>query len=291
MKLTYVYTIFVLGILAFLSMGSSAGRAGSQNWGNTGAPGDQMAGGQPRTCISCHGTSAAVQVTIGLEMMDAGGNVITGEYKPDETYGMKVALNTAMGSPLAYGFQMLGLNAAVDENGPEASNYSNPSANVQIATASFTDRTYVEQLSPSSTPEFTFDWTAPAAGSGPITFYLCGNGVNLNMSTSGDNAACTKIELAEDLTASTNQISGVSSMLLSPNPSNGDFVISIKNTEAVNGRLMIRDLSGKQHYSAPLSIAAGESIQQIDFDAPAAGLYFVQISTDKGLRTEKLIVQ
>lgn len=292
MKLSYVYTLFVFGIIAFLSLASSGGRAGAQNWGNTGAPGDQMLGTEPRTCISCHGTAAAVQMEIALEIKDADGNVLNdGEYAPGETYSMTVSLNAAAGSPSGFGFQMLCLNAATDQNGPESSNYSNPGTNVQIATASNTARTYAEQSSTSPNSDFTVDWTAPEMGAGVVTFYVCGNGVNNNMSTSGDGAACTKVELAEDLTASAKDIVGLRELLLSPNPTQGEFVMTFRGTQQIQGQLMIQDVSGKLHHSETLIIPAGETIQQIAFDAPTSGLYFVQVQTPEGVRTEKLMVQ
>ncbi|NNE29635.1 MAG: T9SS type A sorting domain-containing protein [Saprospiraceae bacterium] len=290
MKLRYFYMLFVLLLGAIISLGTSTGRAGMAGWGNTGAPGDQEQGGVPRTCISCHGTSADVQVEISLNLMDADENPVTAMYAPGETYSLTIALNASMGNPQAYGFQLLCLNAEQDVSGPESSNYSNPSANASIALASNTGRTYVEHPSPSGTPEFSVDWTAPEMGSGAVTFYLCGNGVNLNMSTSGDNADCLKLQLDEDLAASTSQITGIRKVQVNPNPNPGYFSLLVENDRFENGIVSIRDLNGRLIYTSALSLTTNEDVTSISLDTPP-GLYLLQITTNRGVHTEKFMVQ
>ena len=109
MKLRIVYLTFSLAFLTFLSLSNSGGRAASQNWGNTGAPGDQTLGnGTSRTCQSCHATGD-IQVTLDMEVLDIDNNPITA-YTPNEIYTAKVKIIHANGPvPAGYGFQIVSL--------------------------------------------------------------------------------------------------------------------------------------------------------------------------------------
>lgn len=287
MKLGYIYTLFVIGIIAFLSLANAGGRATVAGWGNTGAPGDQT-----QTCITCHGSSASVQMTVDLGIEDAGGNAITsGMYTPGETYSMTVTMNTVMGSPSAFGFQMLCLNAEMDQDGPESSNYSNASSNAQIAAASNTNRVYVEQNAASASNEFSVDWQAPAAGSGAVTFYVCGNGVNGNGATSGDGAACTKVQLDEDGSSGTTSLTGINDITIAPNPSNGNFNLKLNSSIQESAEIRITDITGKSVYNEVINVVPGEMNKSISFDAPTSGMYIMQFATDKGQHTEKLVIR
>ena len=117
MKFKNFYILLSILLVAYIFMGHSAGRADSQNWGNTGAPGDQsLANGQPRTCISCHGGNAfTIDMDINLEDL-AGNPVVDNEYIPGETYNMSVTINsTGANTPARYGFQILALTDVDEE--------------------------------------------------------------------------------------------------------------------------------------------------------------------------------
>lgn len=290
MKLSYIYTFFILGITGLVVMGSSGGRAAAADEGNTGAPGDAGA-----TCITCHGNSAAIQTEIFIDLIDA----VTGipadvNYIPNRNYALTIRHEVSAGAPAAYGFQLLCLNAEEGVNGPEASMYGiiagGGSDNVQFAQAASTGRFYAEHNGPSDSPEFNFAWTGPEEGSGPVTFYVCGNAVNLNGETSGDNADCHRLSLTE-ATSSTNDQAGLTKFLISPNPTVGNFSLLLQGDEYQEGMLRIHDMSGRLVFQQELKITSGESTNNIAFDAPSKGLYLVQVSTPKGMRTEKLMVQ
>jgi len=147
MKFRFIYTFASLLFMAFLFTSSSGGRANAANWGNTGAPGDQtLTGGTPRTCISCHGSStSAIEVDLLIDILDSDNNSIVDiGYIPGATYTVQVDINTINGSPVGFGFQILALNAPLNENGNEVSDWEAISSNVRVADASNTGRTYAE---------------------------------------------------------------------------------------------------------------------------------------------------
>ena len=94
-------------------------------------------------------------VSIDFEMTNASGAVVDA-YKPDSVYSVKISVNNSMGTPAGYGFQMICLDDANDDN---ISGWSNPSSNAQLSTSA--GRNYVEHDGISSTNVFAVDWTAP----------------------------------------------------------------------------------------------------------------------------------
>ena len=107
--------IFGLCFLGFIFSSNEFGRAAFANWGNTGAPGDQeLANGDPRTCVSCHNTGA-IQVTLDIFLRDTMGNEVLEEYIPGQTYEVEVMINNPSPPvPLGYGFQIVALDDATE---------------------------------------------------------------------------------------------------------------------------------------------------------------------------------
>jgi len=77
-------------------------------------------------------------------------------------------------------------------------------------------------------------------------------------------------------------------VIVSPNPSNGDFTIDLSDLNASVQTIAVYDNTGRQ-------------VQQAKFDKSddhirvngitAAGLYFVQVVTDRGVAVKKIIVK
>lgn len=76
---------------------------------------------------------------------------------------------------------------------------------------------------------------------------------------------------------------------LYPNPSKGSFTIEFK--ELTNSfSVEVFDVTGKTIYENNYEQAAN-LVQTIDLDKPSSGVYFVNIKSDKGLVTKKLVIQ
>ena len=151
----------------------STGRAG-----NTGSPGES-------TCRACHTTYALNSGGGSITIQNASmpGNV----YVPGQTYTMSVTV--AQSGINLFGFGLEALNAAGDNGG--TLNITDP-ASTQIKTAvagGFTRRNVVHTTNGgagSGSKTFNFSWTAPAVGSGNVTFYFSGIASNANTFSSGD---------------------------------------------------------------------------------------------------------
>lgn len=291
MKLRFVYTIFSLAFLAVLFLSNSSGRAAGQNWGNTGAPGDQTLGnGTPRTCQSCHATGD-IQVTLDIEVLDASDNPIT-TYTPNEVYTAKVKINHVSGPmPQGYGFQIISLfdKDTTDVKGWTETGHSN---NVQIATASNTSRIYAEHDGTSDSNEFLIKWQAPDAGNGEITFYAAGSGVNRNGSTGGDGAATPqKLTLTESGTATSIQDLSTIGLgyTIAPNPISDQFFLKLNSENNKEIDIKIVTTQGQIIYENSANLNQGLNDISINTSDFATGIYLLQIASEGAIGTKKLI--
>jgi len=276
MKINTLFTILGLLFLSFLFMSNQFGRAAGQNWGNTGAPGDQtLNNGQSRTCISCHGTGA-IMVTLDIELLDSEGEIVANEYEPGVTYDVVVRLNHVSGpTPVTHGFQLIALDDATDT---EINTWSEPANNVKFSFANNTSRTYPEQNSASVANTFNMKWTAPEAGTGSITFYSCGNGVNGNGGTSGDGAACGTLSLNEGEPSSTNNITHTFKTNLFPNPANDSINLEVDVVKSGEYKINIVNAYGKIISEQFTDFHTGTNQIKLNVTDFTAGIYFLEIS-------------
>lgn len=155
-------------------MSAGDGVAESQNKDRTGAPGSSA------TCGSCHsggnfGTSLSISLLDPLE-----GLQTFEDYTPGLTYRLRVQMNYTQSTPARFGMQA----TAVTGDGNNAGTFSQPSGNTQLESVG--GRHIFEHNAPSSDAVFEVLWTAPAAGSGPVTVYASGIAANGNGGTGGD---------------------------------------------------------------------------------------------------------
>lgn len=285
MKFKFIYTTFSLMFLALVFSSNSGGRAGAANEGNSGAPGDD-----PKTCITCHGNSAAIQVTLSIDLLDdTGASIVADGYTAGQTYEAKVTINVDDGSPSAFGFQMLGLNAAMGQTGPVASDWSDPGANVQIETVASTGRTYAEHNGASASNEFSVRWTAPAKGSGDVSFYACGNGVNSNGETGGDNAACNTLLLIEKTNTNTSAPVEALEFAVVPNPVQDILQLETFSPNSGDYDLIITDILGRQVHREVFAMPQGEATSPVEVSQLQTGLYFLHLHGNGEMLTRQVI--
>ena len=281
MKFTFIYTFLLLSFAAFLLTSSSQGRAAAAGSGNTGAPGDASA-----TCQTCHSTSATVGVSLEIDVLDGNNeSIMNTGYTPEETYTVSVTITPTNGNPAAYGFQLISLNAAQGQNGDEINTWSNPSSNVKISLASLNGRTYAEHNGPSQDSTFTISWTAPS--SGEVTFYSCGNGVNLSNSTAGDAADCRTLSISQNPSTSTKEALATSLLSVFPNPVNDVLKIELQALADQRHQLDIINASGQLLHSQAISKGSTTLFETIDVSNLPSGLYFLRLSNGQAATSHK----
>lgn len=157
--------------------------------GRTGAPGET-------NCSACHSgqplNAAGGSVTLDNPTMP--GNV----YTPGQTYNMSVTVaRTGIGR---FGFGVVALTSS-NQNGGTLNITDPASTQIKSATVSGVSRRNVVHTAGggngTGSKTFSFSWTAPAIGTGNVTFYFAGNAVNANGATTGDYVYTGSVVLTE----------------------------------------------------------------------------------------------
>lgn len=164
-----VILILLLTVIAENAFTSSGGPPP----GKTGSPGDGGA-----TCASgCH-TGMAVTAVVGW----ITSNVPVTGYVPGQTY--TITATASQSGCVRFGFQI----------SPQSSTgtYLGTLVVTDLVNTQIVSTKYIEQKTAGTTGftgshPWTFNWTAPAAGTGTVTFYGAFNCSNNNNSSSGDN--------------------------------------------------------------------------------------------------------
>ena len=277
MKIRLVYLLFLTILCALVLPASKNGRASADKTGNTGAPGDDTnPNGTPRICTYCHFGAANPAVTI--RVLDANGDTVTA-YTPGQQYTARVAINTNVPSLTGFGFQMIALR---DSGNVDLDGFSDPGNNTvnnyKIATIPGNSRTYAEHDNVSvNNSVFNVVWTAPAAGTGPVTFYAAGNAVNRNGSTSGDGAGATTLKLTEKSATSASDLAVLPVQLkVWPNPVSETAQIEINAKKAGQGRFRVIDLSGKEIWRSEQHLGQGVTRLELPTGNWTPGVYVLE---------------
>ncbi|MEO7175675.1 MAG: choice-of-anchor V domain-containing protein [Saprospiraceae bacterium] len=278
MKFKLLYFSFALLLGAVLFQSSSLGRAKDAGEGNTGAPGDDK-----DVCQSCH-NSNSIQTTATLTLRDTFGNVVTA-YAPTQIYDLTVTINTAKGNPLAWGFQCVTLK---DAGNLPYNAWSKPGNNVQLTSLN-TGRQYAEHIGPGNSNEFTVQWTAPEVGTGSITFYAGGNGVNLDMHNTGDGGTKTKITVTEGAVLGSKELHSNLSFDAFPNPVISSTQLIFPEATKANGSLQILNMNGQIIASNGQTIVAGTKEFTLDMSQFCTGLYLIRYQSESGNFTKRVV--
>lgn len=171
---------FTLGLL-LVGAATALGDSGGPLESLTGAPGEGL-------CTDCH-ASNPLNTSGSIDLTSAPAY-----YKGGSTYTMTVHLvsgQTAGASGRKWGFQVTAINNAGAGIGTFAT-VAGQGTQIVAGQGSLATRRYVEQNDQgtrtglASPTDWQIKWTAPPAGSGPVTFYLAGNAANGDGSEGGD---------------------------------------------------------------------------------------------------------
>ena len=184
-KLSILLVLLVAGLLAVEHAYTSSGNPPASH---TGAPGEN-------NCTSCHGGSP-LNPGSATRTLVFNGNASLTSYVPGQTY---TAIYTASNPATAvFGFQMIAKNV----NGANVGTFvvTNPNQ-TQVSSGYLQQTSSGSQASPAGTKSWSFSWTAPAAGTGTVSFYVATNVANGNGGTSGDEIYTNVFTLTETVAA------------------------------------------------------------------------------------------
>ena len=227
----------------------------------SGAPADNN-----RTCATsgCHSGTATDRDNLIASTVPSTG------YIPGETYTMTVSITEAGIS--RWGFQATAQNSNGDLQGSYVLTNTQQTRN-SSGTGGMKYVTHTEAGNSGSTGSKTwsFDWTAPAAGTGAVNFYTAVMASNNNGGTAGDLVFKDQLVLEEDLTASAASISSALSFSVYPNPSSGQEIVVTASKSSQPSRLVIYNALGGIVKSETFNSAQ----HKVDVSKIPAGLYFI----------------
>ena len=76
-----------------------------------------------------------------------------------------------------------------------------------------------------------------------------------------------------------------------PNPSRDVFNVTFTSEDVQNLEVRVVNIVGEVIYTEDLQQFVGEYTKQIDLTTSAKGVYFLEITTNNGVVTKKLILQ
>lgn len=243
--------------------------------GRTGSPGDANL-----TCAnSCH-TGSAVTVTPGM----ITSNVPVTGYIPGATYTITATVS------------MAGINKYGFEISPQST------TGVQKGTCVITNATetrllgttakYVTHKSAGTTgtgtKTWTFNWVAPAAGSGDAIFYGAFNAANGNASSSGDKIITSTLLISENLSAGILDVAKNSNQwTIYPNPSSDRITVESLDPTAQVEAITLYDLTGKRIKTVNYEVF--DQSQSIDVADLPGGVYVLNIESGQTVFTKKFV--
>jgi hypothetical protein len=251
--------------------------------GKTGSPGENA-------CNQCHNTNA---------INSGGGSVVisipglsNGAYMPGQTYTVNVTVKKTGSAKFGFGFEALlpsGANAGV------ISTTNSTNAKSLTATVSGNARTNAVHKQPNhfgtDSMVFSFDWTAPAAGTGNITMYAAGNATNSSNTSSGDFIYTTNVTIGEANTTQIQQMLQGKYVNLFPNPCADFLTISVPdNVSSSTTVVQLFDLNGRKVFDKLISGKSNVIDIRNEINGFDNGLYLLQLQNGAWQHTERLIL-
>ena len=278
MKKHVPYYSFLIAI-PFMAYVFFSFSGGAPTQGVTGSPGDEanaanVAGLTVGNCLACHDGLGDFNTSVSIIT-----NIPSGGYALSAKYQITVAL-TSTGAPDT-GFQITAENDVASKVGIFSVLDNNPATALMLADASghFVTQTF---LGHEGVGSWSFDWTAPGADVGAITFYVAG--------VTGNGGAATNTEVVFN----TKTVGGVLAVndarilkfSMYPNPS--DNYVNLQLPSGTNkANVKIFDYLGKTLIQKNLNNANNN----LDVSNLSAGIYFVRIQSDTKVGTKKLVVR
>ena len=224
--------LFALSVVAVAGIALSNQQAMTKNNGSpggyTGSPNDS------RTCGTnggCHGGGSTDQPNWITTDMPASG------YAPGETYNITA---TVMKTGVTkFGFEL----SEEDMSGnPKRELVATTATQLKQSGKSITHRT--TSMAGQDTKAWTFEWIAPAQGSGEVNFYAAFNASNNANNAAGDEIFHSSLTVQEGWPVSTGDVVAERPMRAWPNPAVDALSVTLPNS-VQDAALTLFDLTGK----------------------------------------------
>lgn len=245
--------------------------SGGSPGAKTNSPGDV------NNCTQCHTGS----LNPGNATTTITSTGLSSGYVPGQTYTINAAITGTSSSKI--GFEVTPERDANNSKAGTIIITDAPRTKTANAGNSITHNASAGTAAVSGSNAWSFDWTAPVAGTGDVTFYGAFNATNGNIATSGDEIYTATFNVSEATTTNLDELAIEAKAILYPNPAINSFGIS-SSTKIES--VQIIDMNGK------VIITEFNNFNHININKLSPAIYFVKIATNNSeLLIEKLVVK
>lgn len=218
----------------------------------------------------CHGGGHTTQSGIITTNIPSSG------YVPGTTYTVGVAGTS--GSGTKFGFEL----AAENSMNATAGTLAASSAREQVLANGHGTHTSTGNTGTSGSFGWSFNWTAPAAGTGNVKLSTAVLVANNNGTNSGDNTIVFNTTISENTsTTSVSELNATNTRLF-PNPVVDYLNIQSQILSVYHVKVM--NVEGKIVFDSPVF-----PIDKIDLSSLEKGIYFVVIKNDNSQFTQRIM--
>jgi len=253
--------LFTLAVTGSIAITSFVLYPDGSPGGKTGSPGDGGA-----NCTECHlGTAQQASNWITSDIPVSG-------YVPGQTYTISASANHAGAGK--FGFEVTAEDLT---NAKKGTFVITDEAQTRQANANTSVTHTLTGTTPSGdSKSWSFNWTAPASGTGSIKFYGAFNAANGDNTNSGDQIYLSSLTVNEGSTGITENLAGMVDVKVYPNPFTDFLEISSGKLEVPAGSIRISSQDGREVYSKTITDNAQNKIR-VDAGSFAKGIYIVTV--------------
>jgi hypothetical protein len=250
---------------------AAVGNSSGAPAGYTGSPGDG------RNCTACHAGTATSQNGLITSNIPVFG------YSPDSIYAITASIATA--GVVKFGFEVSPQNVSGTKLGTLTATNSTQTQLVNSGKY-ITHKLAGTSTTTTGSKSWTFNWTAPIAGTGDVTFYGAFNSSNDDGSDDGDKITLSQFLVHENTTTGVHEPVAESAVKVFPNPASS--FINVAPASAMHiYTVSIFDLQGKKIMEE--DDRAGETFS-FDIQALNAGIYILVMNMPQKVVSEKIMV-
>lgn len=254
--------LIILGTIALVGMNyePAGGNGSGAPASRTGSPGDLFL-----DCTECHTGSATSQSGLITSTIPLTG------YVPGIQYTVTGTISAA--GKTKFGFEM----SPQLQNGTKAGTLVITNAAATKFTG--TGQKYITHTSagtsgPTGTRSWSFDWIAPVAGTGDITFYGAFNVTNSSNSSSGDIIYLSTLAVSENTSTGTAEVPYYPHVSVYPNPAAETLTLHAPFRDGRPVSVTVTDLAGR---TLIREAVAGTGTQSFDVSGLAPGVCLLKI--------------
>lgn len=141
------------------------------------------------------------------------------------------------------------------------------------------------------TKTWSFNWTAPASGTGTVTFYGAFNRANNSGTSLGDSIFTSQLIVPESSTAVFENAGEDFSFSVYPVPAKENLFVYVKSRSNSMAQIELTDISGKiiQKIS-DVSAPELEHTYSINTNTLDSGIYFIRLISGSSISVKKIII-